>query len=357
MDVEFAKHLKKEKKKIDLLIQNFYKKAIELEEEPFLREFLTYGSQFVIQGGRRLHPISLIETFKGISSERNILDNAEQIYQVSIAIELMHISNLMLDDLIDQEEFRRGKKTFHRFMGEKFTKKHNNGENYETASAIYGGNLTSIFGSKIITDSKFDHKRKSKALQVYLSGLAGVTRSNLLDEYYKREISLDKITLENYLILADKRAKQMETAVALGAIFGNARKSQMKPLMEAMNKVGIVEQIQNDINGTFGDPKLHSIDHDIKSGQSTILTIISYQNANQEQKTQLNEILGNPKATNDQLQVVREIYQTTGATNFAEMYSKSLINEVYNSLKQIYPGLRNDSMAFYGQLLTYITNS
>ena len=354
MDLEFTKHLKKEKKKIDLLIQDFYKKAIKREEEPFLREFLTYGEQFVIQGGRRLHPISLIETFKGISSERDILDNADEIYKVSIAIELMHISNLMLDDLVDKEEFRRGKKTFHRFIGEKFTRKHSNAENYETASAIYGGNLTSIFGSQIITDSNFDHKRKSKALQVYLSGLAGVTRSNLLDEYYKQEISLDKITLENYLILADKRAKQMETAVALGAIFGNARKSQMIPLMSAMNKVGIVEQIQNDISGSFGDPKLHSVDHDIKSGQSTILTIISYQNANKEQRECLNSILGNNQATNDQIKQVLEIYETTGALNFAEMYSKSLINEVYNSLKLIYPGLRNESMAFYGKLLTYI---
>ncbi len=357
MDLDFKKHIEKEKEKINKLIQNFFKETIEQEEEPFLREFLTYGEHFVVQGGRRLHPISLIETFRGISSERNINENTDEIYKVSIAIELLHISNLMLDDLIDKEDYRRGKKTFHRYIGEKFTQKHHYAENYETASAIYGGNLTALFGTKVITDSKFDHKRKSKALKAYLAGLAGVTRSNLLDEYFKQEISLDKITLENYLILADKRAKQMETAVALGAIFGNARKSQMDPLMKAMNKLGVIEQIQNDLHGSFGDPNLHSIDGDIKSGQSTILTIIAYQNAKQEQKEHLNNTLGNPNATDDQIEAVREIFKNTGAANFADMYSNSLKNEVYNSLKLIYPGLRNESMAFYGQLLTFITEN
>jgi len=52
--------------------------------------------------------------------------------------------------------------------------------------------------------------------------MLGMSRAHLWEEYYK-QVPLEKINLENYLILADKRAKQMETAVGLGAVFGNAQ--------------------------------------------------------------------------------------------------------------------------------------
>ena len=160
-------------------------------------------------------------------------------------------NEIHMNDLIDKEEYRRGNKTFHRFIGDKMT--HLNKidlEEYAISSTIYGANIISLMGSQIIKNSKFDPIRKEKALAIYLNGMLGMSRAHLLEEYYK-QVPLEKINLENYLILADKRAKQMETAVGLGAIFGNARTSQMEPLMQAMNKIGIISQMVNDIDGSF----------------------------------------------------------------------------------------------------------
>ena len=176
-----------------------------------------------------------------------------------------------------------------------------------------------------------------------------------MDEFYKQQVPLDQITLENYLILADKRAKQMEAAVGLGALFGNARQSQLIPLQQAMNKIGIIEQMFNDLNGSFGDPKLRNIDSDIKSGQSTILTVIAYQQSSDAQKAVLSKILGNSKAGPEAIAEVKDIFRDTGSLDFVRMYSNSLKNDVYNSLQKIYPGLRKNTMSFYGQLLTHIT--
>ena len=355
MGKEFLEYLESEKKIINNSIQNYFQQAIQDEDEPFLREFLSFGQYFIVQGGRRLLPISLKNTFMGLCSEKDILDS-EEIYNVSISIELLHISSLMIDDLIDKEEYRRGKKTFHRFISEKMAqRKKEDLEEYAISSTIYGANIISLMGSQIIKNSKFSRERKEKALGLYLNGMQGVSRAHLLEEYYK-QVPMDKINLENYLILADKRAKQMETAVGLGAIFGNARKSQMQPLMQAMNKIGIIEQMVNDLNGTFGKKtSKKSIDSDIKTGQSTILTVIAYQSANEKQKKVLNSVLGNQNATSEEIDSVREIFKKTEAVNFASIYSNNLKNDVYRNLQQVYPGLRKEIMEFFSQLLGYIT--
>jgi geranylgeranyl pyrophosphate synthase len=345
----FQKFLLKEKEHVDLYIHEFYRKLIDNEEEPYLRDFHNYELDFVLQGGRRLHPIALIETYKGLASDRDLLEIEEEIYSVSISIELLHISTLIIDDLIDKDEYRRGKKTFHRFIADQIQPE------IEMASAIYGGNLTSYYGGKVISTSKFESCRKKVALELYLEGLAGVTRGNLLDEFYKQQVPLDQITLENYLILADKRAKQMETAVGLGALFGNARQSQLIPLQQAMNKIGIIEQMFNDLNGSFGDPELRNINSDITSGQSTILTVIGFQQASDTQKTVLSKILGNSAAVSEEINEVRDIFRDTGALDFVRMYSNSLKNDIVHSLHKVYPGLRKKTMSFYSQLLGYIT--
>ncbi len=355
MEKEFSRYLNSEKKIINGYIRDYFQNSIQEEEEPFLREFLSFGQYFIVQGGRRLLPVALKNTFMGLSSEKDILEYSESINNVSVSIEMLHVSSLMIDDLIDKEEYRRGKKTFHKYIGEKMN--HLNKlelEEYAISSTIYGANIISLMGSQIIKNSKFDN-RKEKALAVYLNGMQGVSRAHLLEEYYK-QVPLEKINLENYLILADKRAKQMETAAGLGAVFGNARKSQMGPLMQAMNKIGIISQIVNDLDGSFGkktDKK--SLDSDIKSGQSTILTVIAYQSADKKQKQILNNVLGNRNALPEEIESVKDIFRATEAVNFASIYSNNLKNDVYRNLQRVYPGLRKEIMDFYSQLLEYIT--
>ena len=358
MEEEFISYLESEKKIVNSSIQNYFQQAIQEEEEPFLREFLSFGQYFIVQGGRRLLPVALKNTFMGLSSEKDILEfSSEAIYNVSVSIEMLHVSSLMIDDLIDKDEYRRGKKTFHRFIGEKMTHLSKlELEEYAISSTIYGANIISLMGSQIIKNSKFSAERKEKALALYLNGMLGMTRAHLLEEYYKL-VPLEKINLENYLILADKRAKQMETAVGLGAVFGNARKSQMVPLMQAMNKVGIISQIVNDLDGSFGkksDKK--SLDSDIMSGQSTILTVIAYQSADKKQKNILNNVLGNRNASSEEVESVRDIFKNTEAVNFATIYSNNLKNDVYRNLQRVFPGLRKEIMDFYSQLLGYITD-
>ncbi|RLI61836.1 MAG: hypothetical protein DRO88_12545 [Promethearchaeia archaeon] len=356
MSTKFKTILDKERKKINKKIEEIYRDLIEQEEEPYLRKFHTYSYNFFKSPGRRILPICLVNTFLGLSNDRDISELIEDVYKISVSVELLHISSLIIDDLVDNEDLRRGQPTFHKsILGlENLSGKSNS--DFATAAAIYGGNLLSLMGTRIILDSCFDTARKEKVLQIFLTGLEGITRGHLLDEHYKLK-ALKHITLEDYLILSSlKRGKPMETAIGIGAILGHARKSQLEPLMQAMEKVGIIDQLMNDVKGSFGDPTEKSIDADIINGQCTILTIIAYQSASLEQKAVLDSTLGNPNATGDQIEAVREIFRNTGALDFAKMYANSLKNDIFNLLEKVYPGLKAEVRSFFNDLLQFLTD-
>lgn len=347
---EFRAYIGNEREKINKQIMRLFKDVISEDDEPFLRKFFESDLNFLMQGGRRLLPISAINTFIGLSSERDKAESIENMYRASVSVEMLHIGNLIIDDFIDKEEMRSGKATFHKYMESQFV-----GVNQmEMAAAIYGGSLTSFLGTKILTKSQFEEKLINRAVQAYIDGLQGITRGHLLETNFSNR-PLKDISLEDYLILAEyKRGKAMECGVLIGAILANARESQLVPLKSAMNKIGIIDQITNDIKGSFGDSSLKSIDNDILQGQRTILSIIAYQNANKEQRDILQMTLGNPKASKAAVDEVRDIFIKTHAVEFAKSYALTLKTEAQNLLQQVFPGLRKENEEYFMQYIEYI---
>ena len=352
--MDFLEYIKKEKKKInEKYLRRFYDKIIYSESEPDIQKVLKSSKEFILAGGRRLLPICLIQIFQGLSSEKDLIQFSEEIYEVSLSIEMLHVSSLIIEDIVDEESHRGKHKNvqylIEKLLKEEFPRKAKIGKrkisNVSSATTIYEGNIISLIGSQIISNSNFLNERIRKALKIYQKGLIDISRGRLLNEYYKL-MDLDKISLENYLILAGlKRGSQRATAAGLGATFGNARKSQWKPLMEAMNKIGIIEQLINDKNG---------IEEDIKSGQASMLPIIAFQSATPEQKELLKKSLGNPEISQGTVERIKGIYNSTGAIEFIHHYANSLKNDAYNKLQSVYPGLRQETMDFYENFLTYI---
>ncbi len=175
-------------------------------------------------------------------------------------------------------------------------------------------------------------------------------------EQYSQMKSLDNCTLEDYLIVSEwKTSKQFEASAAIGAALADARLSQSKPLKTAMKYLGLSYQIQNDINDTFGNPELKSIDMDIKERRRNILLITAYRNASSSQKKEMNSILNaTGELTRVQIESIRNIIKDTGSLEFAKLYSKNMIQHTQQELDKVYPGLSDDSMDFYKKLLNFI---
>ena len=74
----------------------------------------------LLAGGKRLRPILMEETYDMYAKSANTENGTEVIYCFMAAMEMIHTYSLVHDDLpaMDNDEFRRGKKTTHAVYGE-----------------------------------------------------------------------------------------------------------------------------------------------------------------------------------------------------------------------------------------------
>jgi geranylgeranyl pyrophosphate synthase len=226
---------------------------------------------------------------------------------------------------------------------------------FGNAIAIHGGDACAFLGQNIIVGSKFGATKKFQALWDFHEGIAAIGKGKIIEQYGQMK-SLDNSTLEDYLTVSEwKTSKQFETAAAIGAALADARLSQIKPLKTAMKYLGLAYQIQNDINDTFGNPDLKSIDMDIQERRRNILLVTAYRNAGTAQKKEMSTILDTKKElTDEQINSIRNIIKDTGSLEFAKLYSKNMIQHTQQELDKIYPGLSEDSMYFFQKLLEFI---
>ncbi|MDY6766296.1 MAG: polyprenyl synthetase family protein, partial [Candidatus Nanohaloarchaea archaeon] len=68
--------------------------------------------EFVLRGGKRLRPISVLLGYGAVTGN----DPSEQVYRLSLPVEIYHNGTLIQDDLMDQDDTRRGGPAYHQMV-------------------------------------------------------------------------------------------------------------------------------------------------------------------------------------------------------------------------------------------------
>jgi geranylgeranyl pyrophosphate synthase len=352
-----AEFIKSEKELIDEEIKRYFENLTKKEKEIFLVDFNNQFREFVLpekNKTKRLHPILLIAAFTGIVNPMYLEENINEIRKVSIAVEFLHSGHLIHDDLIDNDDMRRGLPAFHKqlqneimkiYKEQEMSEKQKLIESYGRDLTILGGTLGYILGLDVIKDSKFPDQLKLMAINEYSAALDFLMKGMIIEEYMTyHNITM---TLEQYLNIAElQRARILEKSTKIGAIFarGNVH-YQIKPLSEAMLRIGQAHAIRDDVL---------DLENDIKDKKKKFLYILAVQNTDERQSKILNDIYKKTKLTKNDIDEVKNIFTQTNATVIAEQFSKNLIQEAKEYLRDIYPDLNKEQKEFFNEFSDYI---
>jgi octaprenyl-diphosphate synthase len=178
--------------------------------------------RYACEGGKRIRPLILVLSAECIKS-KNADSNA---YLAASAIELLHTESIIHDDIIDDENQRRGKPSFH--------------IKYGYNSSI----LTADFVLGVILN--ISSKLKDTRIVNELSNAA-----TKMSEGEMMEIRLGKegaITEDDYIkVLEFKTASLFEASAKIGAITGGADDDQIHAMTSFGNLLGIAYQIHDDL--------------------------------------------------------------------------------------------------------------
>jgi len=223
-----------------------YQKIINEELEKYMTEkdcpekMLYRAMKYsVMAGGKRLRPILVIATYQLFN------EDIEKCMPYAIAIEMVHNSSLIHDDLpgIDNDDIRHGKPTNHKQFNE--------------ATAILAGDTLQNKPYEIISQDLMESKPEelSKKIRV-LEEFAQATKNMLSGQFVDTQSEGKSISEETLkYIHQNKTGAFLKLCVRMGAILAKAPEKDIENLSIYAEKIGLAFQIKDDILSEEGDEK------------------------------------------------------------------------------------------------------
>ncbi len=216
------------------------------QEEGYQHKVLEAMNYSIRSGGKRLRPMLMAETFRmfgGTEAQAALL-----CHPFMAALEMIHTYSLVHDDLpaMDDDEYRRGRKTTHMVYGEGMSILAGDGLlnlAFETAVKAYEGACEAAG-----TDETEIMKRVTKALEILsrkagVMGMIGGQAADILAD--KAAGRPDEKLL--YFIHEHKTAALFQSAMMIGAVLAGADSEESQRLERAAYCLGVAFQIQDDI--------------------------------------------------------------------------------------------------------------
>ncbi len=203
------------------------------EQYEYQKTIVDAMSYSVLAGGKRLRPMLMEASYQMFGGEGEELD------AFMAAIEMIHTYSLVHDDLpaMDNDLYRRGKKTTHAVYGE--------------AMGVLAGDALLNFAFETVADAMVrsaGDMRVAKAFAVLTkkAGIYGMIGGQVVDvESEKKGQQIDRDCLD--FIYRLKTGALIEASLMIGAILAGASEEEVSLMEEAGTKLGLAFQIQDDI--------------------------------------------------------------------------------------------------------------
>lgn len=277
------------KQKIDNAIDEYLKKEISYLDDDFLKYCYSLVQKYS-QGGKRLRPIALMLSFESYNGKGNILP-------IALAIEMYHTHTLIIDDIIDEDEFRRNNPTVYKYFQEYYVKYFpeslykkslfsSKSNRFSVSMALMLGNITNALARKLILSSDFLDNLKTNALLKLEKANQEIYHGQILDLQMENNNSTEKQYLE---MIYKKTAVLFGLCLELGSLFAGKDEHTQHIMKNIGEKIALGFQIQDDLLDITGK-KGHEQGSDIKKNKKTLL-MIKLLEKTQVKTNNINEII------------------------------------------------------------------
>lgn len=258
---------------IEQILENYLPKQTGFQK--VIMEAMEYS---LMAGGKRLRPMLMKETFDMFGGEGAVIE------PFMAAIEMIHTYSLVHDDLpaMDNDEYRRGRKTTHVVYGE--------------AMGILTGDALLNYAFETAAEAFTMFPEKSlqigKALQILAkkAGIYGMIGGQVVDVNSEGE-AISKEVLD--FIHELKTSALIESSMMIGATLAGASEEAVQNIETIAKNVGIAFQIQDDILDVtsslevLGKPVLS----DEKNEKTTYVTLVGLDKAKEYVESISNEAI------------------------------------------------------------------
>lgn len=261
-------------------------------------ENLHIASKHLIKaGGKKIRPALVLLTAQAVGGRM------EGAYKTGAAVELIHTFSLIHDDIMDEDEMRRGMPSVHTLWGEPM--------------AILAGDILFSLAFELVTQTHSEDipsDRVILALNTVVDACIKICEGQACDMSFEGKFDVKESEYLN--MIYKKTAALIAAATKAGALLGGGTPEQVEALSEYGRLIGMAFQIQDDYLDVVSDEDQlgKPVGSDIVEGKMTLMVVHTLSVASNKDKEELISILNSGDEANTQKAI--GIFDKYGAINY-----------------------------------------
>ncbi len=338
MPEDVLKFLDENREAIESAIKKYLPKKFSKRylERTFGRPHYTYDSgainqaiadpvwELLSRGGKRWRPALFLLVAEMFGKD------PKKFIGFSVIPELVHQGSLIVDDVEDSGELRRGKPAIHRIFGQDI--------------AINAGNFLYFLPTRVFIENrdKLDQPMLIKLYEIFCQEMINIHIGQAMDILWHKGKE-EKISEEQYLqMCAYKTGTLVRMSAKLAAVLSGGSDEQAENIGRMAESIGVAFQIQDDIldvvsagleRKKFGK----SFGNDIKEGKRTLMVIHALRNAKESERKRLLEILNMHTKDSSLVEEAIGILNKNGSVEYAKKKAREMVSKTWEDIERTLP--------------------
>lgn len=330
--------------------------GVSSSEQQISRDVLSHLKEHCLRPAKRLRGALVLAGNQLINGDNYTKDAMTG----AISVEIIHTSLLIHDDIMDQDDTRRGKPTTHKYYSNMHEELCGFGDkdHYGNSMAIQIGDIALLLGFNTLAESTIEPKLRIQVLNRLLRGIIHTGYGQAFD------VSLEAMGNSQEQDIVDLHSAKTaiytyENPLHIGALLAGAQKNDLTLLSQYAMPAGIAFQLQDDILGLYGNPEKtgKAADSDLKQRKLTLLIKKAFEFSSDEQRRRLNKIWGKTNLTKKDADEAREIVENTGSLEYSKKLSINYAEKALSVIPRMKDiGWNADSVEFLEGIVLYMVN-
>lgn len=280
--------------------------------------------EFLDRGGKRWRPALFLLICKALDK------NPDDFVDFAIIPEVIHNGTLMVDDIEDSSEFRRGKPCTHKIYGLDIA--------INAGNAMYYLPLLPLIENK----DRIPAEKLNNVYQIYVQEMISLSIGQAMDIAWHRGMAnADKIDEKDYLqMCAYKTGTLARMSAKIAAVLANASQELVDKIGQFAESLGVAFQMQDDVldltSTEFADRK-GGRGQDITEGKRSMPVIHTLEVADAKDRRRLIEILNmhtsNQKLIDEAISIMRKY----DSINYTKEFAERIVEQSWNTVERLLP--------------------
>lgn len=287
-------------------------------------------ASYMTRGGKRIRGALTILGYEMYGGK-----DLDMIIDAAMAIEMLQSYLLMMDDIQDRSETRRGGPTAHIMMRDYHKENHFRGDSLHFGESItMNSYLVGCHAAlELITSLKVEPEILIKAIKNIHKSYITTAHGQTVDIFSEVVDSISEEDINNVL-LWKTAYYTFVNPLQFGAILAGAQNEDLEMLYNYAIPAGKAFQLTDDLLGIYGNEfeSGKSPMDDIKDGKRTILVIKALESSNKAESYFLRQCLGKRDLSIDEFKECQKIILNSGSKQYSEKLASDYIEMAIKAL-------------------------